>query len=158
MSTKAQLEQKVDRLTQLVEQLIAKSETKTLTQSLEENQPKRQNKINPNIISLKKNNVQDQSVRRGSKGKQCRTEPISIVEDRPNLFLEDNVQNSFKQDIKIDKKLTGKNKPVPRRSPVKMYEVSCEICGQVDIVNANTLMLDPDTKDVRYICNNCIRK
>jgi hypothetical protein len=114
------------------------------------------------IISLVHGNVnrgQSVDVTRGNKSKTlCRIEPMTIIDNRPNLFLKSGIQNSFKQDSLIDKKLSGNVKPVPRRSTAVMYEVACNVCGKIEIVSPNMIMEDEDTKEIKYTCDGCIRR
>jgi len=114
----------------------------------------------PTVISLVNQSAKisqsGDSPRRGEKGKQCRSEPFSVIPNRPNLFLKDPIAKSFKQDVLIDKKLSGNISPTPRRSTVQLYEVACNVCGSVHQVTDGMFMIDEDTKEVRYRCDNCI--
>jgi hypothetical protein len=95
---------------------------------------------------------------RGPHGKQCRTEPMQIISNRPNNFLGSADAKMFKSDVEIDKKLSGNNTPSPRRQETEMWEVVCKVCGGTSIVSPSTVMLDEDTHEVSYTCDSCIRR
>ena len=89
---------------------------------------------------------------------QCRTEPMKIVKNRPNLFLNSVESKLHKSDSKIDKLLFGDQEPAPRRSTVKMLDVQCKICGNRYTISPSLLFKDPESNDFSYICDNCIRR
>ena len=111
------------------------------------------------IRRIGQNTQTSQVVKGGSnKGKQCRTEPVNLTKNRPNLFIQSSDANLFKSDIAIDKKLSGKNVPTPRRQEAEMWEIECKICHRLYIVSPSILMVDPETQEVAYTCDNCIRR
>jgi hypothetical protein len=108
------------------------------------------------IISL----VQKQEstkVRGSQKGRQCRTEPMNIPKVRPNLFIKSAIAKSCKNDTKTDRLLHADREPTERRPTAQLYEVKCTVCGNIDVVSENMIMADPDTGDITYTCDNCIR-
>jgi hypothetical protein len=93
-----------------------------------------------------------------SKHKTCRVEPMDIPQKRPNLFLDSPEAKLFANEKAIDKKLSGNQTPVPRRSVAEMYEIACKICGRSCIVSPSVLLADEDTGEITYTCDNCIRR
>jgi len=95
---------------------------------------------------------------RGKHGKQCRTESFQPIENRPNNFLKTAEAKMFKNDSAIDKKLWGKNQPVPRRSETELWEVDCQVCHRPTVVSPSMVMEDPDTHEIIFTCDHCIRR
>jgi hypothetical protein len=95
---------------------------------------------------------------RGKHGNQCRTESFQPVDNRPNDFLKMAEAKMFKNDTIIDKKLSGKNVPVPRRLETELWDVDCQKCGRSSIVSPSMVMQDPDTHEILFTCDDCIRR
>ena len=168
----AEVKQQIASLTELVTKLITKPKkprTKTIkktrttnTKTVPNIQEVKSELVKPqtNIVSLieqKFSNNSDTNPRRQQKGKQCRTESFNTNCNRPNTFLTSGLANSFKSDIETDKKLRGISQPSPRRPTVTMYKVACSKCGNEDIISGDMIMPDPESGEVRYICDSCIR-
>jgi hypothetical protein len=91
-----------------------------------------------------------------SKGSPGYIETFKAIKNRPNYFLTSDMYNMFKSDTQIDKKLSGKNHPTPRREKMQMYEVDCIVCGKSFVVTYGVIPFDTDTGDPRYVCNDCV--
>lgn len=91
-------------------------------------------------------------------GSPARIEPFDTSGNRPNLFLEKGMytwDKGRKQDIEIDKKLSGSNELTPRNIRQDMVEVECQVCQQYFVVN-QTLVYQ-DREKVHFTCNSCQR-
>lgn len=94
------------------------------------------------------------SRRRTGKGETLmRTEPVRLSSE--NKFLTMKERNAKKSDTKIDKKLWGENTATERPETYEPIEVQCKECDLWFDVNPSMLMVDPDTKDYNFTCNNC---
>lgn len=109
-------------------------------------------------ISKKNKKVNRQSqVKHGQPGKkQARLEPISITEDRPNLFLEQGFAGLHQKDIKIDQKLTGNNPVTQRNTRNDLIEIECDRCG--DLWRVSTKMIYRDDEGLHFICDDCQKR
>ena len=99
-----------------------------------------------------------EEVRGSGHGKQCRTESFQPINNRPNTFLQTAEASMFKNDSALDKKLSGKNIPVPRRSTAELWEVDCQVCHRPTIVSPSMVMIDPDDGSAKYTCDSCVRR
>jgi len=131
-------------------------------------------KIKPTIVKLRTKVVDENGdIRRGSeasKGRhtiQARVEPFT-VHKRPNLFQDPKSwvgaaakeyerSGEAKKDKRLDKVLIGDNEPVQRRGEAVQAEVECVKCGRTSIISMDCIYPDPETQEVHYICDNCIR-
>jgi len=95
----------------------------------------------------------------GRRGKTAKNfappEPMVIpAEGRPNLFLDMPVSNQFKDDVAIDKKLSGGVAREPRRGKIDYIEMECSRCGEEWEVLPSQLVNDPD-EGYYFICDEC---
>ena len=119
-----------------------------------------------NEISQKSKSRRKKTKKTGAKqGKGKRkskkfTRPQSMVVDGPRKMqtVEDlGMGNLHSKDSRLDKILSGVNSITPR-SPSRLIEVECEVCGTQDEVSEKIIMVDRDTRQVKYICNDCVRE
>lgn len=90
------------------------------------------------------------------KGAQARIEPMNN-KNRPNLFLKSDIAKQFKGDTNIDKKLWGSNEPSVRRQVADLVEVPCRVCGDYYEIPSSLVLMDVETHEVSFTCDNCIR-
>lgn len=101
------------------------------------------------VSTGKKNN-------RKGKGSPGYVEPFHKIKNRPNLFIERGFSTLHKEDSKIDKKLSGRNKPVERGVRNSSVEVECRDCGTTYEVREDLVFVDDDGS--RWVCDKCLRK
>ncbi|MCA9313818.1 hypothetical protein KDA08_05920, partial [Candidatus Saccharibacteria bacterium] len=73
-----------------------------------------------------------------------------------NKFEQSPVFNQFKDDIAIDKKLSGKAERTPRRKAVKKISVACMKCGKVCEVEPSQVYYMSKT-EYSFDCPKCQR-
>jgi len=92
--------------------------------------------------------------RGNKKGMACHSEPLQI--SGHNNFLDMEEFHEEKQDVEIDKKLNKGRKPTRRYRKLQKIEVECQgTCGYIYEVSQDVLMVDPDTHEYLYTCNDC---
>lgn len=82
------------------------------------------------------------------RGRQ-KTKPLNKFEQSP-------VFNQFKEDIAIDKKLSGKTERTPRRKPAKKVSVACMKCGKICEVDPSQVYYMSKT-EYSFDCEKCQR-
>ena len=148
----------VEQITQQVTQQMLNqppgiAKPNNLAMDLPPQQPQNNNVVKLNNKSKSRVGTNDIVRGQSKQGNQCRTENIKIG-DRPNLFESSDMFDKYQGDVAIDKKLHAGNQRVQKRQPALQYEVACEICGDVNVVSAELVYIDPD-KNVHYKCNGC---
>jgi hypothetical protein len=116
----------------------------------------RKGKANPNRQDNRNQRPGVDGPTRGKKGKgmACRNEPIQLSGE--NRFLEMDEYHEEQQDIEFDRKVHSGRKPRRKKfRPNPMVEVECQDCGYLFDVDSNILLVDPDTKQYIYTCNDC---
>lgn len=109
---------------------------------------------------------QNNGVRRGGKGRgrgkgrgnggiMARTESVQL--EGGNRFDKMRERNSERQDVEIDRKLWGKRQPSERSPQYEPVEAQCIGCNLWFDVNPGLVMIDPDTREPSFTCNNCSR-
>ena len=90
---------------------------------------------------------------RGKKSKLCSTQAINLSGE--NRFLKMSDRFGAKNDIEIDRKLSGKNKPT-ERGETRLIQVRCQGCRKKKMVSPIMLKNDEDTGDIVYTCDGCL--
>ncbi|RLI51659.1 hypothetical protein DRO61_01855 [Candidatus Bathyarchaeota archaeon] len=102
-------------------------------------------------------NKRPEPVRRGrgvSRGGQGRTESVSLANE--NKFERMRERNDFKKDSAIDRKLWGDRNPTERPEEFEFAEAQCKVCRNWFDINPNLVLLDPETKEYNFTCDNCV--
>ena len=73
--------------------------------------------------------------------------------ERPDLFIERGFDKEHKEDIKLDKKLWGDNKPSERKNVSSLVEIACRRCHALSQVSPQLITRDDEGN--RYVCNKC---
>lgn len=89
----------------------------------------------------------------GKKSKLCSTQRIDLTGE--NKFLKMSDRFGAKNDIEIDRKLSGKNKPT-ERGETRLIQVRCQGCRKKKMVSPIMLKNDEDTGDIVYTCDDCL--
>lgn len=167
-SLKQQLSDLTNLVTQLIKQPVKKPRKKTVTKKsktiksqitpkqakiIKIEQPTQTIPTNPQIMVVRTGQLVSQKT---GGNRSCRQEPIN-TKAITNKFLNSPLCNSHKNDIEIDKKLSGNLTPSPRRDAVIMVDINCSICGKSNIVNPDIIPRDFDTGEFKYTCDSCIR-
>jgi hypothetical protein len=113
----------------------------------------------------------DQPKRRGSRKSKTRSmaQNFDASGDRPNKFLGEGLEDlppdqqvfwktikkKHKDDVAIDKKLSGKNEITPR-SPTRLIEAECNECQYIWEVSPS--LVYHDEEGMRFICEECQQK
>jgi hypothetical protein len=100
--------------------------------------------------------------REGQRGRgvAARTEAVTI-DNRVNKFLTMKGRNGrfadeAKGDTAIDKKLWENRHPTERPDEFKAIEVCCKICNRYFDINPNLVLVDDETGEVNFTCDNCV--
>ena len=113
----------LQKISSIIDKLANKKDN-TPKRSRKKNQPKKQNSNNTKKRIRRVNQHKPaEKVRRkggGSKGISCATESFDTNKERPNLFLERGLHKLEKQDIAVDKLLSGNNE-ITERQPTRLY-------------------------------------
>lgn len=73
-----------------------------------------------------------------------------------NKFEDSPIFNQFKEDIAIDKKLSGKSDRTPRRKPAKKVSVACMKCGKICEVDPSQVYY-MSKSEYSFDCEKCQR-
>ena len=86
----------------------------------------------------------------------ARKKALDLTGNRKNLFVERGFANLHKDDIEIDKKLSGHNKPLQRNIRNNSIEVECKHCGDLWKVPSKTVFHDEE--GIQFVCDDCQTK
>ena len=101
-----------------------------------------------------RNNVRRGNNRdRGGGGVMARTESVRL--SNQNKFLNMRERNAEKGDTQIDKKLWENRTPTERPEEYEDIEVQCRECGLWFDINPGLVLIDADTRQPNFVCNNC---
>lgn len=84
-----------------------------------------------------------------TRGRRKKEKPLNKFEKSPFF-------NQFKDDIAIDKKLSGKTERTPRRNPPKKVKVACMKCGKMCEVDPSQVYYMSKT-EYSFDCDQCQR-
>lgn len=91
-----------------------------------------------------------------SKGVMAKTESVQLSGE--NRFMKMKERYSNKKDSVIDKKLWENREVSARPDEYEPIEVQCKECELWYDVNPATVLMDRDSGDYNYTCNNCVRR
>lgn len=88
--------------------------------------------------------------------KMARSETVHLSGE--NKFDKMNEKFQHKEDTKTDKILWGNKKPTPRPEKYEAVEVQCNSCQRWFDINPALVYHDPDTQEVIFKCDGCVRE
>lgn len=90
---------------------------------------------------------------RGGGGVMARTEGVQLSNE--NKFNRMSERNAEKSDTSIDRKLWSGRMPTQRPEEYEDVEVQCRECQLWFDVNPALVLIDHDTRQPNFVCNNC---
>lgn len=90
---------------------------------------------------------------RGRGGVMAHTESVQLSNE--NKFQNMRERNAEKGDTEIDKKLWSGRMPTERPEEYEDIEVQCKECLLWFDVNPGLVLIDQDSREPNYVCNNC---
>lgn len=107
---------------------------------------RRGKKKNPNIVKGRRD-----------KGAAAIPSAMDLSGNRPNKFLDMGLDNKFKQDTELQKKLTGDFEFIERRESIKLLEATCSQCEYIySDVHPSEVVKDGGT--LYFVCDDCQRR